>query len=94
MGRDPADSSELAARAVDLLADVGPDLCCEGTQFLDTFPAGCDRVEGRCRQRTLTAVVEVGLVGQGRAEVSHDWRCDPVPMIACLTGLCVLPSAC
>ena len=35
MGRDPADSGELAARAVDLFADVRPDLCCEGSQFLD-----------------------------------------------------------
>ena len=48
MGRDSTDSSELAARAVDLLADVRPDLCCEGTQFLDAFPAGCDRLKGRC----------------------------------------------
>ena len=49
MGRDSADSGELAARAVDLFADVRPDLCCEGSQLLDAYPAGCDRVQRRCR---------------------------------------------
>ena len=86
MGGDAADLGKLPPGAVDLGADVRPHLGGEGTQFLNPSPAFGDRLEGRCRQWALAAVVEVGLVRQGWAEFPKRWA-------VCLSQGAVLKGA-
>ena len=68
MGWHIAQSGESAASLVHFGADVGPDVRREGAQFLDPFPAGGDGLQRRRGQRSLPAVIEVGLVLQGRTQ--------------------------
>ena len=78
MGAYATELGQAATGAADLGADVGPHLRGEGTQLLDATPAVGDGLQGWGRQRSLTAVVEIGFVGQcwavvAHAEVSAQW---------------------
>jgi len=68
MGANPAPAREGPAQAAGFLLDERPDIGCEWPELLNGSPALVDRLQRRGRQGTLTAVVEVGLVGEGRAE--------------------------
>ena len=69
MGANPAPAREGSAEATCFLLDEGPGIGCERTELLNGSPALVDRLQRRGRQGTLTAVVEVGLVGEGRAQI-------------------------
>ena len=70
MGADPTPARQASAQAAGFLLDEGPDIGCKWPQLLNGAPTGCDGLERWGRQRPLTAVVEVGLVDEGRAEVA------------------------
>lgn len=63
MGAKAAPAREGSAQAAGFLLDERPDIGCERPELLNGFPALVDRLQRRGRQGTLTAVVEVGLVG-------------------------------
>ena len=69
MGADPAPARQAPAQAAGFLLDEGPDIGCEGPQFLNGAPTRCNGLERWGGQRPLTAVVEVGLVGQCWTEI-------------------------
>ena len=69
MGANPAPTREGPAQAAGFLLDEGPDIGSERPEFLNGSPALVDRLQRRGRQGTLTAVVEVDLVGEGWAEI-------------------------
>ena len=71
MGSHAAQAGQGVAHPGGFPFHEGPDGQTEGPQLLDGAPAGDDRLQGRIRQRSLPPVVEVGLVGQGRAEISQ-----------------------
>ena len=77
MGADPTPARQAPAQATGFLLDEGPDIGCEGPQLLNREPTGCDGLQRWGGQRPLTAVVEIGLVGQCWTEI-------PVS-----TGVCV-----
>ena len=70
MGANAAPAREGPAQTAGFLLDERPDIGCERPELLNSSPALVDRLQRRGRQGTLTAVVEVGLVGEGRAEKS------------------------
>lgn len=68
MGRNAAALGQKAAGAVDLFGDVGPNICGEWPELLNACPARRHRLKGWIGQRPLAAVVEIGLVLQGRTQ--------------------------
>ena len=69
VGRDAAEIRQPAAGAGQFCSDVGPDVCCERSQLLNALPAGGDGLQRWGRQGPLAAVVEIGLVQQGRTVI-------------------------
>ena len=64
MGTDPTPARQAPAQAAGFLLDEGPDIGRKWPQLRNGAPTGCDGLERWGGQRPLTAVVEVGLVGQ------------------------------
>ena len=77
MGTDPTPARQAPAQAAGFLLDEGPDIGCKRPQLLNAAPTGCDGLERWGGQRPLTAVVEVGLVGECWTEIPE------------ATGVCV-----
>ena len=77
MGANPAPAREGPAQATGFLLDERPDIGCERPELLNGSPALVDRLQRRGRQGPLTAVVEVGLVGEGWTEI-------PEPTCVCV----------
>ena len=71
MGRHAAQVGQGVAHPGGFPFHEGPHSQAEGPQLLDGAPAGHDRLQGRIRKWSLPPVVEVGLVGQGWAEVAQ-----------------------
>lgn len=65
VGPDAEPAGEPLAQIRDGAVHEGPDRPAEGAQPLDRDEGLGDGLEGALRQRPLTAVIEVGLVGQG-----------------------------
>ena len=66
MGSDAAKAGQQGPGAVDLTTDERPDSGGEGPELLNALPAGDDRFQRGGGERPLAAVVEIGLVCQGR----------------------------
>ena len=69
MGANPAPARKGPAQAARFLLNEGPDIGCERSELLNGSPALVDRLQRRRRQGTLSAVVEVGLIGQCWTEI-------------------------
>ena len=71
MGRRTAPLGQMQPDPRGFLCQNGPHRSSEGPQLLNPPPAGHDCLQRWRGQGTLTSVVEVSLVGQGRAEISQ-----------------------
>ena len=96
MGADPTPARQAPAQAAGFLLDEGPDIGRKWPQLLNGAPTGCDGLERWGGQRPLTAVVEVGLVGQCWTEIAQYIGCHRVRIQNCSSevSLCLNLKIC